>query len=539
MLRQLSAGDTTARISITTKNELLAKLQSLLNDTAQSMEQMVNDYHVLAIGLCEQFDALAKIAAGDRTVRAPEDTENELIAKLGVLINKETAALSEMMNETEKTSLELALGLSENFEVLRKVAEGDLTVRAPEESENELLSKLGMIVNRTIVNLKNSWDNLEKSKKQVEKELIERKKAEQTLKDSEEKYRTLTENVNIGIYRSTPESEGKFLEANPALIRMLGFDNKEELLKINVNDSYNNKEDRKIFSRKISDKGFVKDEELLLKKRDGELLWGSVSAVAVYDEEGNIKYYDGVIEDITQRKLAEEKQARLFNELETANSELKDFAYIISHDLKAPLRAIGSLVDWLTTDYEDKLDEEGKELLDLLNARVRRMNDLIESVLQYSRVGRIREDLVDVNLNHVVRDVVDVIAPPQDIRIEVDDELPTVTCEKTRMEQVFQNLVGNAVKYMDKPEGEVRIGFAPDDDFWRFHVSDNGPGIDEKYFDKIFQIFQTLAPRDEVESTGIGLTLVKKIIEMYGGRIWVESEVGVGSTFFFTMPQQA
>jgi signal transduction histidine kinase len=132
--------------------------------------------------------------------------------------------------------------------------------------------------------------------------------------------------------------------------------------------------------------------------------------------------------------------------------------------------------------------------------------------------------------------VIDTIAPPGNINIRVEGELPSIFCEKTRISEVFQNLLSNAVKYMDKPEGVVRIGCVEDDDFWKFNVSDNGPGIEEKYFEKIFQIFQILSPLDEHESTGIGLTLVKKIITMYGGEIWVESEVGRGSSFFFTLP---
>ncbi|MEW5942823.1 MAG: PAS domain S-box protein [Pseudomonadota bacterium] len=249
--------------------------------------------------------------------------------------------------------------------------------------------------------------------------------------------------------------------------------------------------------------------------------------------------FTGIVRDITERKQAEERQARLVYELESANEELKNFAYVVSHDLKAPLRAIGSLADWVVTDYADRLDDEGKEHMRLLLSRVRRMDGLIDGILQYSRVGRVKEASVAVDLDQLVHEVVDLLAPPANITIAIDNPLPTVVAERTRLQQVFQNLLSNAIKYLDKPEGKIRVGCAAAGDKWKLSVSDNGPGIEERHFEKIFQLFQTLAPRDRVESTGVGLALVKKIVEMYGGEIWVESKVGEGSTFFFTLPRTA
>ncbi len=237
---------------------------------------------------------------------------------------------------------------------------------------------------------------------------------------------------------------------------------------------------------------------------------------------------------LRNRELEKRVQARTA-ELESVNQELKDFAYIVSHDLKAPLRAIGSLADWIFKDYYDHIDKPGREMLQLMTSRVKRMNDLIDGILQYSRIGRIREKKVSVDLNQIVKHVVDMIAPPDNIKIEIANELPVIECEETRIMQVYQNLIGNAVKYMDKPEGKVSIGCEKESDHWTFRISDNGPGIDPCYHDKIFQIFQTISSKDR-DSTGIGLSLVKKIVEMYGGRIWVESQAGHGSTFIFTLP---
>jgi len=164
------------------------------------------------------------------------------------------------------------------------------------------------------------------------------------------------------------------------------------------------------------------------------------------------------------------------------------------------------------------------------------MQGLIDGILEYSRVGRVHEQVETIDLEVLVRGVIDSLGIPPQIAVTIDDNLPVVTYEKTRIHQVFLNLIGNAVKYMDKPRGEVHIRCTQDGSFWKFSIQDNGPGIDARYFEKIFQIFQTLHPRDQVESTGIGLSIVKRIVEMNGGQIWLESEVGKGSIFYFTIP---
>jgi signal transduction histidine kinase len=228
----------------------------------------------------------------------------------------------------------------------------------------------------------------------------------------------------------------------------------------------------------------------------------------------------------------------LDEQLKIINHELKDFAYVVSHDLQAPLRAIKTLADWLAADYQDKLDPQGKENLQLLGSRVHRMQNLIDGVLQYSRVGGTEQGAAPVDLGQIVPEIIDTLGVPEHISIQIESNLPTVDADTTRITQVFQNLLSNAIKYLDKPQGSITVGGVEEGGFWKFSVCDNGPGIEEKHFDRIFKLFQTLAPRDGSESTGVGLTITKKIVEMYGGKIWVESEVGQGSTFFFTFPKQ-
>lgn len=241
--------------------------------------------------------------------------------------------------------------------------------------------------------------------------------------------------------------------------------------------------------------------------------------------------------DITEKHAAEQKRMALLQKVAAINEELTHFAYVVSHDLKAPLRGIKLVSEWLCADYGDKLGPDAKEQLDLLQSRVGRMHNLIDGVLQYSRVGRVREDLVPVDLNELIPSLVDSLTPPEHVTVVVEPGLPTIECEKTRIGQVFQNLLSNAIKFMDKPVGRVRVGCVQDGDFWRFSVSDNGPGIEARHFERVFRLFQTLASRDEFESTGVGLAVVKKIVESYGGRVWIQSEVGRGTTFLFTLPR--
>jgi len=237
------------------------------------------------------------------------------------------------------------------------------------------------------------------------------------------------------------------------------------------------------------------------------------------------------------RKRAEELEDA-YRKLEDANQELKDFAHIVSHDLKAPLRGIRTVCDWILTDSADKLGEDGKEQMQLLVTRVERMHNLIGGVLQYSQVGCLEEKKDRVDLNEIISEVIDMIGFPENIKLSIEEELPVIECGQIKIMQVFGNLLGNAVKHMDKPQGEVKVGCVEEDGFWKFSVDDNGPGIEEEHFERIFRMFQTLKPRDQFESTGIGLTVVKKIVESYSGRVWVESKLGEGSVFYFTLPKQ-
>jgi len=228
----------------------------------------------------------------------------------------------------------------------------------------------------------------------------------------------------------------------------------------------------------------------------------------------------------------------LEKKVDERTADLESFAYITSHDLKAPLRGINQLAEWLYEDYGDRLDKEGKESLKMLQERSIRMNDMIQGILEYSRIGRTEENKEKIDLNKLLKEVIDLLNPPDNIKITVKNELPEYTADRTRLTQLFQNLLSNAIKYANKPQGIVKVNCEEKPTEWQFSISDNGPGIEKKYWDKIFKIFQTLETDIRDKGTGIGLAIVKRIIDLYRGRIWVESEMGKGTSFCFTLPKQ-
>lgn len=244
-------------------------------------------------------------------------------------------------------------------------------------------------------------------------------------------------------------------------------------------------------------------------------------------------------QEIAEREQAELRLAELLKKVDSVNKELKDFASIVSHDLKAPLRGIKTLAVWILEECAEAFNDRAKEQMDLLLARVERMYNLIDGVLQYSRIGQVEEERVSVNLSEFVPEVINMVVPPENIKVTIENELPTIVCEETYTMQLFQNLLSNAIKYMDKPQGWIKIGCVEQEDCWKFSVADNGPGIGEKDFEKIFKMFKALSVKEQFEGTGVGLTVAKKIVQLYGGRIWVESQLGHGSTFFFTLPKSS
>jgi signal transduction histidine kinase len=240
-----------------------------------------------------------------------------------------------------------------------------------------------------------------------------------------------------------------------------------------------------------------------------------------------------------ERQLGEQllAQQRLATALRRSNEELDQFAYATSHDLKAPLRGIMNLAGWIEEDLGVQAPADVKTNLGLMRTRARRLEALIEGILAYARAGRVREKIESVDLHQLVNDVVELIAPPPGVQVIIGSSLPVLTTERVPLQQVLMNLLQNAVKHGCPDEtGRVEIVAERTDGAWRIEVRDHGPGIAPEFQQRIFGVFQTLAPRDQVEGTGIGLAMVKKLVETRGGRLSVESEVGAGAIFSFTWP---
>jgi PAS domain S-box-containing protein len=255
-----------------------------------------------------------------------------------------------------------------------------------------------------------------------------------------------------------------------------------------------------------------------------------------------------IIRDITERQQAAEKlQARAQEltqvnailaatnaELQSRNQELDQFAYVASHDLKAPLRAIASLSEWMEEDLSDQIPYENKHQMNLLRSRVKRMEALINGLLYYSRIGRTHIPIETVDVRALIEEIIDSLAPPSTFTFTIGPEMPIMNTRRLPLRQVLANLLDNALMHHPRLDGNVAVSVADRGRWYEFTIQDDGNGIDPSYHDKIFTIFQTLEPRDVRESTGIGLAIIKKILETEGGSIKVESQVGEGAAFKFT-----
>ena len=262
------------------------------------------------------------------------------------------------------------------------------------------------------------------------------------------------------------------------------------------------------------------------RKADGNYLF--INWTTAPDPETGLLF--AAARDITDRIDAYQK-------LEEINKELDKFAYVVSHDLKAPLRAISSLATWIEEDNLEKLNPESLSNFKLLKGRVNRMENLINGILTYSRIGRGNSAKGSVDLNDLLGEIRSDLQLPEGFVIQIQENLPTLNGNPVLLRQIFQNLISNAIQYGDKPDGKIEVACKSSGKFWEFCVQDNGPGIPAEYHEKVFEMFQTLESRDVVESTGIGLALVKKIVEENGGNVRIESKTGNGTSMFFNWPK--
>jgi light-regulated signal transduction histidine kinase (bacteriophytochrome) len=280
------------------------------------------------------------------------------------------------------------------------------------------------------------------------------------------------------------------------------------------------------------------DLDLRVERAGHEDVILSGGAVPLFDEQGRVRGAVAAYHDVTARRRVEHDLQCAVEELRRSNADLEQFAYVASHDLQEPLRALSGMVQLLRERYRSQLDSRGMQYIDLAVESASRMQGLISALLTFSRVDRLYTPGKVIDTGAVLRNAL------ANLQVAIEESgatveqgaLPPVVADAVQLTQVFQNLIGNAIKFRGLSPPQIEVGVTQLADAWRFHVRDNGIGIEPQYFERIFLIFQRLHVRHEYPGMGIGLALCKKIIERHGGKIWVESEPGVGATFFFTLP---
>ena len=390
------------------------------------------------------------------------------------------------------------------------------------------------------------WSNEQKRVTKIYgavQDITERKNAEEALKQSEERYKTLTNNLHVGIYRNTIGPKGKFLEANPAIVNMFGYRNRDEFLAVNVSELYQDPNDRKRFNQKMLSTGMVRNEELRLKKKDGTPFIGSVSAVAVKEQKGEVKYYDGVIEDITEHKKLEShlQQALRMEAIGT-------LAGGIAHDFNNILGAVMGYTEMAINDKDDNGQLESY-LREVLKAG-KRAKDLVKHILAFSRQAD--SEVKPIRIKRIVKETLDLLRASIPATIEIRQTIQSdavILADSTQIHQVLMNLCTNAHHAMRETGGLLEVSLTNVElesglterglsvtpgPYLCLKISDTGQGMSPEVIDRIFDPFFTTKERDE--GTGMGLSVVHGIVNSHGGAITVKSELGKGSTFKIYLP---
>lgn len=322
-----------------------------------------------------------------------------------------------------------------------------------------------------------------------------------------------------------------------------------------VNKSYENFDDQyllqqralAISSEEMSGVNRVLKQESIIQSNLIDKLNNIIGTLNFEDSKGSketkraaeLSNLDGVklaefIESQTQEIVEMNKQREnLIGKLERQDEELSNYAYLVSHDLKSPLRSIDTLTSWLNEDSSKNVADNKSENLKLIRDNVEKMENLITGILNYSTVNKNESHIGTLNFDQFVKEIITSLDVPSHISIKFLNKLPELEADKPRIKQLFEHLIDNAIKYIDKEKGEIEIGVSEEPLFWQFHIKDNGKGIEKEYFDKIFKPFTKL--ENNPNATGIGLSIAKKIVNAYGGKMWLESTLGEGSTFYFTL----
>lgn len=395
---------------------------------------------------------------------------------------------------------------------VKEITSGNQDVKVEVNSKDEI-GELAEAFNQMLDNLNKSRDELMNSKQYTENIIM-------SMLDA---LFVLDENYTI-------------LSVNTASCNELGFTS-DEITGKPVDFIFADQRDAVEIKSVLKSLSEIKNKEVVLKTKSGMSIIVLFSASVIYDKYGNPQGIVCVAQDITEIKEAEQKLKDYSCKLEKINQELDQFAYAVSHDLKAPLRAIFKLSEWIQEDLGLTMTPETHKNMQLLRGRVFRLESLINGILEYSKIGKTTIVAENVNLQAMLSDIVDLLEPPENFKIIIAPDLPVIFTQRIRLQQILMNLIANAIKYNDKETGLIKVGFTELNNYFEFCIEDNGPGIEPQYRDKVFGLFQTLQAKDKVESTGIGLTIIKKIIDDAGGKIWIESGEQAGVKFMFTWPK--
>lgn len=373
------------------------------------------------------------------------------------------------------------------------------------------------------------------------------KRAEEALRASEARF--------AKAFRASPQAmsitraaDGVYLDANESFARLVDYPLADIIGRTSFDVGiWRDAQRRQSVNQNILEQGSNRDFEHRFYTHKGELR-DIVSAGVAIEVDGEACILS-LVNDVTARKKAESELRQLnehleqrvsmrTTELERSNQELDQFAYVASHDLKAPLRAIDQLASWISEDSTALLPAASQEHLTKLRGRIRRMERLLDDLLTYSRAGRQHHPVESIATDELVRNVIDLLAPPPGFTIQLGGTWPSLVTERVPLETVLRNIISNAIKHHDHPQtGHLAITATAQATLVEFTITDDGPGIAPQYHARIFQMFQTLKPRDQVEGSGMGLAVVKKLVDHYGGAIHVTSQLGAGATFRFTWPK--
>ena len=486
-----------------------------------------------------------KPSFGVLLVRSSTSSFNKFREPLGDLLDYQHAKITRTQKATIqtigtlKTSIMIFVLLTAGLGIITSLLIGTRLIALPIQETTEIMSKLAN--NDLSVQLQGigRGDEIGAMLRAVEifrNNAIEKERLDQELLESEEKFSKAFHTSSYAI-TITHLEDGRFVDVNDAFTSITGFTREEALANSSIAlNLWENVEDRQTVVEVIRAGQAVVGQEFQFRRKNGEMLIGLLSSQEIQLRQGPCLLSS--INDITERKHAEEKLQLFSSDLERSNKELEQFAYMASHDLQEPLRMVTGYLQLLETRYKDKLDSDAHDFIDYAVDGAQRMKALISALLDFSRIGTHGKAFEITECEKVIKNVIN------NLQVAINESrasvtfgtLPMVMADDVQLVSLFQNLIGNALKFRDKEPPHVVIGVEQQDREWVFSVHDNGIGIDPLNFERIFQIFQRAHNRGEFPGTGIGLAICKRIVERHGGRIWIESKLGEGSIFFFTLP---